>query len=187
MTSPPDKASRPAADRHDIRSELLAAQAEFHALLDAVSDRGWWARSTNPGWTNGEILFHIVLGFALVPILAVLIRLASRLPPGATTPFAAVLNLATPFFNRVNGIGPRIGARLFRRRSLGRLYDWVVTRNLRLVDRLDSNDWQRGMYYPTKWDSLFSEYMTMARLLRYPITHLRFHRDQLAQQVRALR
>src|SRR5215216_2127078 len=89
--------------RQAIRAELVAAHAEFHTLLDSLTDADWRRRSHNPGWTNGELLFHMALGFFLLPILLPLLRLLGRLPRGATRPFAALLNLATPLFNWVNG------------------------------------------------------------------------------------
>jgi hypothetical protein len=166
--------------RQAITSELLAAQAHFHTLLDSLSDRDWRRRSRNPGWTNGELLFHMALGFFLLPTLLPMIRLLGRLPQGATRPFAALLNWATGAFNWVNGLAPRLGGRLFRRRSLARTFDWVVARTLRTVTRLQPDEWQRGMWYPSKWDPLFRDYMTTEDLLRYPIVHLRFHVDQVS-------
>jgi hypothetical protein len=97
-----------------------------------------------------------------------------------TRPFAAALNLATGPFNWVNGLGPRLGGRLLRRRSLGTLYDWALARVLRMVDALPDDAWWRGMDYPNRWDALFQPYMTVTDLLRYPIVHMRFHADQLA-------
>jgi uncharacterized damage-inducible protein DinB len=35
------------------------------------------------------------------------------------------------------------------------------------------------MHYPTTWDPLFTRYMTLADLYRYPIRHYRHHRQQL--------
>ena len=173
--------------RHQQRTqaksaELVAAHAEFHSLLDSLSDDDWRRRSHNPGWTNGEILFHMALGFFLLPTLLPMIRLLGRLPKGATRPFAALLNLSTRPFNWVNALGPRLGARLFRRRSLGKTYDWAMGRVLRTVRTVHVGEWQRGMYYPANWDALFRDYMTLEDLLRYPITHMRFHADQLSSR-----
>ena len=175
MTTTPDQHRR-----QTTAAELRVAQAEFHTLLGAVSDDAWRRRSHNPGWTNGEILFHMALGFFLLPTLLPLVRLLGRLPRGASRPFAAGLNLLTGPFNWINALGPRGGARVFRRRSLGRAYDWVIARALRTVEQLPEAEWQRGMYYPTRWDALFREYTTLEAILRYPTAHMRFHADQLA-------
>jgi hypothetical protein len=152
--------------RQTIAGELRAARAEFHALLDALADNDWRRQSHNPGWTNGEILFHMALGFFLLPILLPMLRLLGHLPRGATKLFAVVLNLGTTPFNWVNGLGPRIGARVLRRRSLGKVFDWVLARVLRHVRTIRPNEWQRGMHYPTKWDALIADYMTPETLLR---------------------
>jgi len=88
--------------------------------------------------------------------------------------------MATVPFNWINAVGPRIGGRFIRRRVLGRTYDWVIARILRTVSRIRADEWQHGMYYPTKWDALFSDYMTLEKLLRYPIAHMRFHTNQLS-------
>ena len=42
-----------------MADELAAARAEFHALLDSLSEEDFRRQSLNPGWTNGEILAHM--------------------------------------------------------------------------------------------------------------------------------
>jgi hypothetical protein len=56
--------------REDLRSELEAARREFYDMVASISEP-WWAKpSHNPGWTNGQLLFHVLLGFILVLPLA---------------------------------------------------------------------------------------------------------------------
>ncbi|HEX9681403.1 MAG TPA: DinB family protein, partial [Anaerolineales bacterium] len=59
----------------EIESELASARASFHALLDSLSDEGWARRSRNPGWTNGEIVFHIAFAFMLLRSLVPMVRI----------------------------------------------------------------------------------------------------------------
>jgi hypothetical protein len=172
--------TNPHEDKQAVRAELVAARAEFHRLLDALADADWRRHSHNPGWTNGEILFHMALGFFMLPLLVPQMRLFGRLPRSVTRTFAAALNLATGPFNWVNGLGPRLGGRLLRRRALGTLYDWALARTLRMVDALPDDAWRRGMEYPHRWDALFQPYMTVVDLLRYPIVHMRVHAHQIA-------
>ena len=42
----------------------------------------WWAKpSHNPGWTNGQLLFHVLLGFVLVlPLAGILVFFGHLLP-----------------------------------------------------------------------------------------------------------
>jgi hypothetical protein len=37
------------------------------------------------------------------------------------------------------------------------------------------------MYYPTRWDALFGDFMTLEETIAMPITHLRFHRHQISR------
>jgi hypothetical protein len=163
-----------------IRSELAAAHAAFHALLDSTSDEDWQRRSLNPGWTNGQILFHMTLGFMLLPNLIPLLRLFGRLPAGYSKAFAAALNAGTGLFNWINALGARGGGRFSNRHSLSQQFDRTHARILRLLDRLKPDEWQRGMYCPRRWDSMFDDYLTTEQVFRYILAHFEFHRGQLA-------
>ena len=87
------------ATRQELKTELEAARLEFHALVRSLSERDLRRPSLNPGWSNREILFHMTLGFLLIPILLRLVRLFNRVPPGYSTGFAKALNASTPAFN----------------------------------------------------------------------------------------
>jgi hypothetical protein len=164
-----------------IRQDLVETRLMFHNLHDSFSEDGLRKSSHNPGWTNGEILFHMAFGFFLLPTLIPMVRFFGRLPKNVSKPLALVLNASTGLFNGINAIGPRAGGRFFCGASLGKAYDWANGRILHLLDAIEDDEWQRGMYYPQKWDSLFHEYMTLEQLFYYPIEHLRFHVKQLAR------
>jgi Mycothiol maleylpyruvate isomerase N-terminal domain len=68
------------AQRARLRSDLDAARGEFHAMVASISEREWTEPSQNPGWTNGQVVFHIRLGFILVVPLARLLVFFDRLP-----------------------------------------------------------------------------------------------------------
>jgi hypothetical protein len=162
-----------------VRRELEASRSEFHLLLDSVTDDAWNRRSRNRGWTNGQLLFHIALGFFLVIPLVVLMRVFAAMPHAASKVFAQGLNAVTPAFNWVNGIGPRFGARVLRARRLGSTFDAVHRLILRMVGSIKPHEWNRGMHYPTKWEPRFSDFMTFEALFRYPTVHLHHHRMQI--------
>ena len=168
--------------KDSIRSELEATRADFHAMLGSLSEQGWYERSRNPAWTNGQLLFHITLGFLLVLPLLRIMRLFVRLPRRSSKIFASLLNLSTPLFNRVNAIGPRIGARLYQRDALGRLYDRVHEAILKRLYSIRDEEWARGMCYPTRWDPSFADYMRFEDLLHYPTVHLKHHRSQFLSE-----
>lgn len=148
-------------------------------MAGAMSSRAWAAPSHNPGWTNGQLLFHVMLGFILVPLLARLLVWLGRLPGVWSRTFARVLNLSTPVFNRVNAIGPRAGARLLGKAGVLRQFDRAHARILARLDRVRAGDWSLTMPYPTRWDPRFRSDMRLEDLFQYPIDHLRHHRAQL--------
>jgi hypothetical protein len=163
-----------------LRAELEATRVAFHALLDSLSDDQLRKQSTNPAWTNQQLLFHMALGFFLLPSLIPLVRVLGRLPRPFSKLFARLLNAATRPFNWINATGPQIGGTILTRNTLRKTFDWVHVRILRLLDAMPEEELQRGMYYPDKWDPLFREYMTLEEIFRYPTRHFQSHLQQIA-------
>lgn len=178
--APPGPAAQLGA-RDSIRGELEAVGASFHSLLADPSDDDWRRPSANPGWTNGEVLFHMTLGFMMLAALIPLVRVFGRLPPWASHIFSSILDFATPLFNWVNALGARGGGRVYDRASIGASFDRAHRRLLRLVDRLPDGEWGRRMHYPRRWDPLFDEAMTVERAFRYMVEHFNFHMGQIAR------
>jgi hypothetical protein len=98
--------------RRKLRDDLETAQQEFHEMMAMVPNEAWTAPSKNPGWTNGQLLFHILLGFILVRPLASLLVFSGHLPGSWSRVFAGLLDWSTPLFHRINAIGPRAAARI---------------------------------------------------------------------------
>ncbi len=167
--------------RDSIMAEYAAAQATFHTLLDSMSDDDLKRQSRNPGWKNGQILFHMTLGFMVVSAIIPLVRFWARLPKGFSKVFASILNAFTGPFNWVNGIGARGGGRFFRGKRLGRRFDKTYASMLRKLNSVKDDEWRRGMYFPEKWGGLFKKYMTLEDVFRFPTVHFRFHLDQIAR------
>ncbi|HET7737730.1 MAG TPA: DinB family protein [Tepidiformaceae bacterium] len=165
--------------RELLRAELETSRTEFQELLASIGDRSWTVRSLNRGWTNGELLFHIALGYFLLTPLVVVMNLFGVLPRGCSRVFAALLNLSTPLFNWINGLGPRVGARILNARRLSRTFDRVHSSILRRLDSTGPQAWSRGMHYPRRWDPRFREFMTMEDVFHYPTIHFHHHRSQI--------
>lgn len=167
--------------RATIRAELEATYAGFHALLDSLGEEDFRAQSLNPGWTNGEILAHMTFGFIVLLVLLPLARLWGRLPKGSSRWFAWLLNAFTGPFNWVNAIGARMQGKFFTRRRLGPVFDRVYFSLLNKIDSIHNDEWERGMYYPTRWDANFDEFMTLEKLFHYPVIHFNFHQTQISR------
>jgi hypothetical protein len=165
-----------------IRSELESTRSSFHTLLDSLSEEDLFRPSLNSGWTNGEILAHMLFGFIILYILLPMARVLGRLPKSSSKPFAWMLNASIGPFNWVNALGARIQGRVFTYKRIGKLYDRVYVLLIRKVASIKDEEWERGMYYPTKWDANFSEFMTLEKLFHYPIIHFHFHLNQIARR-----
>lgn len=170
--------SQPIKDR--IRVDLIASQNTFHALLDSLKEEDLQRQSLNPGWKNGEILAHMTFGFIIVNALLPMTRLWGRLPKRSSKPFAWVLNAMTGPFNWVNALGARGQGKVFTHNRLSGIHDRVHNSLLRKLDSIQENEWQNGMYYPTRWDPNFEEFMSLEKLFHYPVTHFNFHLNQIA-------
>jgi len=168
------------AIKRQILDELQTTWAAFHQLLDSLSAEDFHQQSLNPGWTNGEILAHMTFGFIIVNVLLPMARLWGRLPKGSSKWFAWLLNAFTGPFNWFNALGARGQEKFFSHQRVGNIYDWAYFSLLKKINSIKVDEWQLGMYYPTKWDTNFSEFMTLEKLFHYPIAHFNFHLTQIA-------
>ncbi|MDO8578951.1 MAG: DinB family protein [Dehalococcoidales bacterium] len=166
--------------RESVRSEYESARSAFHTLLGSLSEEDLKAKSNNPGWTNGEILFHVTLGFHVLLALLPMARFFAHLPKIFSRLFAGLLNSMTWFFNPVNAAGTRGGSKIYRRHNIGRKFDRVIDSLLKKLASVKETEWQMGMYYPTKWDPLFDQFMTLEKLFHYPVIHFNFHLKQIS-------
>jgi len=173
--------TNPQTTRETIRAELESTRATFHTLLGSLTDDILRRQSHNPGWTNGEILAHMTFGFIVINLLLPMARLWGHLPKGSSKWFAWLLNSVTGPFNWVNALGARGQGRVFTHKRIGSIYDRVYFSLLRQVDSIKDDEWGHGMYYPTKWDFNFDEFMTLEKLFHYPVIHFNFHLKQIAR------
>ena len=166
--------------REEVFNQLNAARASFHTLVDSLSEQDFQKQSLNPGWTNGEILAHMTFGFIIINVLLPMARLWGRLPKDSSKPFAWLLNVSTQPFNWFNSLGARGQGKFFTHRRIGKIYDRAYFSLLKKINAIEEDEWEHGMYYPTKWDSNFDEFMTLEKLFHYPVTHFNFHLTQIA-------
>ena len=164
-----------------IRLELASTRETFHSTLDSLSEDDLRKSSRNPGWTNGEILTHMTFGFIILNALLPMARLWGCMPRWTSKPFAWLLNTFTVPFNWINAIGTRGQARLFPLKGLSKLYDMAYHALIKQIEWIKDDEWGRGMYYPTRWDSNFLDFMTIQELFHYPISHFNFHMGQIAR------
>ncbi len=164
------------------RAELEQVRTSFHTNLDSFSRGEWQAQSLNRGWTNNEIFAHMLFGFIVLNALLPMARTWGRLPKGSSRFFARFLNAITVPFNWVNKLGARMQGKVFTYERIGKLMDKAINSLVHKIEKFQPEEWERGMYYPTRWDANFSEFMTLEKLVRYPIDHYYFHLQQLSRK-----
>ena len=167
--------------RQAIRRELETARSKFHALLGSLSEEDFKKQSLNPGWANGEILAHMTFGFMIINVLLPMARLWGRLPKSSSKWFAWLLNALTGPFNWFNALGARGQGKVFTPQRLEKVFDRAYFSLLKKIDSIKEDEWERGMYYPTRWDPDFDEFMTLEKLFHYPVTHFNFHLTQISR------
>ncbi len=169
--------------KEKIRAELEATRRTFHALLVILTEPDLRKRSQNPGWTNGEILAHMLFGLIILRALLPIVRCWGRFPKAASKPFAQLLNAFTVPFNGINAQGARLQARLFTFPRIGKLFDQVYAAVTQQLNAIEGDEWNRGMYYPTHWDPNFGDFMTVEDLFHYTNHHFNFHAKQIAVEI----
>lgn len=170
----------PAVDRRAIHDELEGARRTFHHLLEGATATDLRRATDGTRWTNEQLLFHMLFGYLVVQALLGLVRVFGRLPDGVGRGFARLLDSAVRPFDAVNYLGACVGARVVGARRMGGVFDWVVSRLHRRLDREAESDLRRGMHYPVRWDPFFKDVMTLADVYHYPTQHFDFHRRQLS-------
>jgi hypothetical protein len=164
-----------------IRSELESTRKTFQTVLDSLSEGDLRRQSLNPGWTNGEILAHILFGFIILDALLPIARVWGRFPKSSSRPLAWLLNASTRPFNWINALGAHLQGRVFTYKRSGKLFDNIMNSLKKKVQSIKEEEWEHGMYYPTKWDSNFTEFKTLEKLLHYPVIHCNFHIGQISR------
>lgn len=167
-------------DRSEIKLDLERARTEFHRLLAEAERNAAWAEPTcGTRWNNEQLLFHMVFGYMVVQRLLLLVWVFGRLPDAFSRLFARVLSAATVPFDVINYYGSCAAARVYNRRRMGAKMDRVIAALQPNLARESDEALCRGMHFPTRWDPLFKDYMTVADVYRFPGQHFDFHQRQL--------
>ena len=168
-----------ALDPDEICAELDRVRSDFRELLETATVAELRRPTNGTKWTNEQLLFHMLFGYLLVWNLRFLVRGFARLPDGASTRFAALLNAGTRPFHSVNYLGSLAGARLLGYPRMERLMDHTTTSLQTSLRASSSEALDRGMHFPVGWDPYFKDRMTLREVYHYPTQHYDHHRHQL--------
>ncbi|MFG1813534.1 DinB family protein [Kribbella sp. NPDC049174] len=166
-------------ERPLVHEEFERARKDFHQLIEQADGQALGRRSNGTRWTNRQLLFHMLLGYLIIRALLRLARTFAYLPDGASRSFARLLNAGTKPFDVVNFLGSYAGGSTLSPERMVVMFDHVIDKLHRRLDAESASELARGMYYPTRWDPFFKEYMTLADIYCFPTQHFDFHRHQL--------
>lgn len=160
----------------EISDEMQRAQAEFHQLVSA-SSADLRRPSDGTGWTNRELLFHMVLGYGVVRTLLPLVRVLDRL--GHSKGFAATLNAGRRPFHMVNYLGSCAGGQVLSPHAMATVLDWIIRGLQRALATETERTLALTMHIPTAWDPYFKPTMSVLEVYHFGTQHFDHHRRQL--------
>jgi hypothetical protein len=166
-------------DRSDLAADLERTRADFHHLLSLVGEDEWDRPTDGTRWTNEQLLFHMVFGYMVVQRLLILVGLFGQLPDWVSRGYARILNAASTPFHVINYYGTCLAASFYDRNRMSAKMDRTIGGLQRSIARVHDDALQRGMFFPTRWDPYFRDFMSMADVYLYPGQHYDHHRRQL--------
>ena len=96
-----------AVDKQTVQQAMERDRASFRQFLDST-DADLRRPTEGTRWNNRQLLLHMLLGYLVVRVLLVLVRVFGRLPVPTSRGFARLLNAATVPFDAVNYAGARV-------------------------------------------------------------------------------
>jgi len=167
------------SDRRAVHWEMRRARDRLHTLVASASAADLRRRTDGTGWTNRQMLFHMVFGYLIVLRLLPLVRFFGRIPDRYSRAFSGVLNAATRPFHTVNYVGSCGGALVFHGLRLVWLCDRVIAALDRRLDHETEHALNRTMHFPVGWDPYFRDTMTLLDVYRFGTEHFDYHARQL--------
>lgn len=117
------------------RAVLEQTRADFHELVEGLSEDEWNRRSNNAGWTNSQLCWHIAFGAGAGGQSISRLRQNKNMdPPG---PLMAVINLASLWMVRIRSRGATP-------ESVLAYFDEGHAKMLELADSIGDDEWENG-------------------------------------------
>lgn len=157
-----------------IHDEMERARRTFQELTERASANELRRRSEGTGWTNRQLLFHVVLGYCIVRTLVPLVHTLGQL--GWSRRFAATLNSARRPFHLINYLGSCLGGQVLSVRAMVALMDRTIRALQRNLAAETNTNLGLTMHFPTGWDPYFQPMMSVLDVYHYGTQHFDHHR-----------
>jgi hypothetical protein len=165
--------------RDSVREDLERSRLAFRLLVNDATPSELRRRTDGTRWTNGQLLFHMLLGFLVVRTVLPLVRFIGRRPPRVGRGFAATLNAGSRPFHAVNYLGGCLGGFVLRGERLVRVMESTIDALQRGLARERASDLDLRMPFPLGWDPYFTGSMSVLEVYHYATVHFEHHRRQL--------
>jgi hypothetical protein len=121
------------ADREAIRAELEAQKTAYNTLLTSLSAEDWKAKSANPAWKVGQLMWHLGRGMEFFSQAVQLCRRGKAPNPPVW------------LVNPVNVLITRIGSRGATPQSVAEKYDAGHAALIACLDGVKDDEWQKSV------------------------------------------
>jgi len=158
--------------REQLYQEIVETKNEYNALLESIPEKAYVLPSSNPAWTIGEILYHMIIAprFMIKDIKMIL---------GQNWLFRLIpVIIPKKLFDWLNKHLTRYGARNVSREFLLIEYKKAHEAALKALSNIDDKDFEKSFDYPD-WDPLLSGKVTPERLFHYIKLHFDTHSQEL--------
>ncbi len=125
-----DQNTQATPDKASIRAELDQTHAAYHELLGSLSEEDWRARSANPAWRVGQLMWHVVRGMEFFSEAVGQCRRGK-----APNPPAFLVNIGNVVLTRLGSRGATPG-------SVAQKYDAAHAALLTCLDGVKDDEWQ---------------------------------------------
>ena len=150
-----------------FQTEMEDTRRAFHLLAASLTMDQWNRPSDNPGWTIGQVMFHMTLAPRFVRADLFIMRRLRWMP----RPPAAV-------FHTLNKHYTRLAARGLTPATVTDEYDRSHHLALEALVSVEPHEWKMGMSYPVR-DPLLGRYVTVERLFHYIKLHFDHHAGEI--------
>jgi hypothetical protein len=155
----------------ELHAELETTRQTFHALLATLIPSDWSTPSTNPAWTNGELLWHITGYLYIIPEQLELLRAGT---------FPDMTDVPTDELNQDNETETRAHAHTHTLLSIAPAYEDGHASTLKALQSIQDHEWEFGVRMPDMGPTFTGEYRTIETLFRYHTRHFAEHAAQIA-------
>jgi hypothetical protein len=138
------------ADREALRQEMETTRTAFMALADSLTGADWRAKTANPAWNVGQLMWHVAWGTGAIS--------------GSVDGLKKGKGFSPPSFiaNPANRLMTKWGSRKATRESVKQLYDNGHRKALAALEGVKDDEWARSAKVFGTMQSVESLFRTVA-------------------------